>query len=69
MGKYIFTFQTKREVLYENAKKDVSRWNAIVYHNRLADQMVFPLNAGKKVPRKTGKDAAQDFVVRTRLAF
>jgi U3 small nucleolar RNA-associated protein 14 len=59
----LFVLQIQRAVLYDHVKKDVSKWNSVVYHNRLAEQLVFPLEAGKKLPKPTAKDRMEDFVV------
>jgi U3 small nucleolar RNA-associated protein 14 len=58
--------QIQRAILYDHVKKDVSKWNSVVYHNRLAEQLVFPLEAGKKLPKPTAKDRMEDFVVITK---
>lgn len=39
----LFLLQIKRAVAYDNFKKHISRWTAVVEKNRSADQLRFPL--------------------------
>ena len=55
--------KSKRSALYEHTKRDVSKWNSIVYHNRGASQLVFPLPTGEKISKRSMKDSVQEFVV------
>lgn len=41
--------QAKRTVGYDNVKKDLNRWNAIVTSNRIADRLFFPLKRTEEV--------------------
>lgn len=36
-------FQIKRAVAYDNFKKHISRWSAVIENNKAADQLKFPL--------------------------
>lgn len=39
----MFLFQIKRAVAYDNFKKHISRWSAVIEKNKAADQLRFPL--------------------------
>jgi len=43
----MFLLQTKRAVAYDNFKKHISRWSAVVEKNRSADQLRFPLRSNE----------------------
>ncbi|ODM92135.1 U3 small nucleolar RNA-associated protein 14 A [Orchesella cincta] len=51
--------KVKRAVLYDNAKEEVSKWNSVVYHNRVAEQLVFPMSEDKKGFKKSRKGGAE----------
>jgi len=36
-------FQIQRTVGFQNVKTQLARWDAVVYSNRAADQLTFPL--------------------------
>lgn len=43
----MFLLQIKRAVAYDNFKKHISRWSAIVEKNKSADQLRFPLRTSE----------------------
>jgi len=67
----IALLQIERAILYDHVKKDVSKWNSVVYHNRLADNLVFPLEPEKLAASTKSKNIGvdEDFVVRISISF
>jgi len=43
----MFLLQIKRAVAYDNFKKHISRWSAVIEKNRSADQLRFPLRSSE----------------------
>lgn len=43
----MFLFQIKRAVAYDNFKKHISRWSAVIEKNKAADQLKFPLRTNE----------------------
>lgn len=43
----MFLLQIKRAVAYDNFKKHISRWSAVVEQNKSADQLRFPLRSNE----------------------
>jgi hypothetical protein len=41
--KFTVLFQIQRSVGFKNVKSQLGRWDAVVYSNRAADQLTFPL--------------------------
>lgn len=41
----MFLSQIKRAVAYDNFKKHISRWSAVIEKNKAADQLKFPLQS------------------------
>lgn len=56
--------QLKRVTGFENTKKDLEKWNAVIAKNRTADNLFFPLNAPVE---KKKKAASIEFLKRFRL--
>ena len=43
----IHSERIQRTIAYDNTKTNLSRWDAVVERNKVADQLVFPLNTDK----------------------
>jgi len=43
----MFLLQIKRAVAYDNFKKHISRWSAVIEKNKSADQLRFPLRTNE----------------------
>lgn len=64
----MFLFQIKRAVAYDNFKKHISRWSAVIEKNKAADQLKFPLRTNEiEVFDNRSVDLTRDFSKQTDL--
>lgn len=59
----LLLFQIKREVGFENTKKELKKWNSIITKNRIAESLQFPLNQ----PSALKLEPTNEFISRFRL--
>ncbi|KAI1729747.1 utp14 protein [Ditylenchus destructor] len=55
------------KIAYDQSKKELSKWNPIVHSNRVAEQLVFPLEEDKSIYVVNAEDKAAAFQPRTEL--
>ncbi|KAH7698059.1 Utp14 protein [Aphelenchoides avenae] len=54
-------------IAYKDTKKELSEWDPVVQANRVAEQLVFPLNEDNTIRVETAAERVQHFEPRTEL--